>query len=262
VFEALVYRVTLTGPGEIPEQSIRHGELLELTVPLGMWQLEVRAYKDGGLAGTAHYSTRVDPGLTVVDVPMKLNHGYFSIGFAPRINGSVEADTQAAFPGATINLKVLPEEGYKLKTGSLTVNNGTIPLEGSGPEYSFVMPSEDVTISAEFNQLLGIEIEVPGDETIVVAAEHSVTGPVPEGDPLEISWTDDETLTFTLDSEDYNAEDGTLRWLLEGADLTPGTGTSLVIKAKDHVARTYTLTVMIRRDDQWYSQDISFTVVE
>jgi hypothetical protein len=266
VFAALVYRVTLTGPSEVPEQSARHGELLELTVPLGMWRLEVRAYKDGGLAGTADYSIRVAPGLTVIDVPMELNQGYFSIGFASMINGTVETDVTAAFPEATINLRVLPEDDYELKIGSLTANNGTIPLEGSGREYSFVMPAGDVTISAEFNRCLGIEIEGPGDETITVLAVNSRTG---DGSSLEISWAGDETLTFTLDSEDYNAEDGTLCWLLDGADLTPGSGTSIEIKARDYVARTYTLTVMIRKDEwysneneQWYSKDVSFIVVE
>jgi hypothetical protein len=263
VFEALVYRVSLTGPGEIPEQSARHGESLELTLPLGMWQLEVRAYKNEGLAGTANQSIRVAPGLNTVDVPMDLNEGYFSIAVASMINdGTVEADAEAAFPGAAIKLTVTPDAGYVLKKGSLRVNNGAVLPTGSGPNYSFVMPAADVTISAEFNQVLGVEIEVPGEETITVLAAHNGTEVVPGGSPLEISWAGDETLTFTLDSEAYNAGDGNLRWLINGADLTPSSGNFIVIKAREHLVTSYTLTVMILKNDRWYSNDINFTVTQ
>jgi hypothetical protein len=260
VFEALNYRVALTGPGEVPEQSVRHGGLLELTLPLGMWQLEVRAYKDGGLAGTSNQSIRVAPGLTVIDVPMELNQGYFSISIdhASMSKGTVETAAQAAFPEATIRLTPVPDEGYALKAGSLRVNNGAVPVTGSGTEYSFVMPAADVTISAEFNQLLGIAIEGPEDEAITVSAVNSRTG---DDSSLEISWAGDETLTFTLDSNDYKAEEGALKWMMDGADLTPGSGSSILIRARDYLMKTYTLTVMIKKNDQWYSTDIDFTVV-
>jgi hypothetical protein len=344
VFAALLYRVVLTGPGEVPQQTVGHGETLELTVPLGVWKLEVRAYKEDGLAGTASFSIMVMPGLNSVDVPMVFNEGYFSIVPDPAIaNGMVQSDPETAFPEATIvltvtpdegyvlktgsltvnggdvpvegegvsytfampaadvtvgaefelllhtgayavtveptsggtvradaisanegdlvTLTVTPDEGYVLKTGSLTVNGGAVPVEGEGVSYTFVMPAADVTVSAEFNRLQNIGIVVPGDEMVTITAEHNVTGPVQGNAPLQISWAANETLTFAIDSGDYRAENGTLRWMMNESTLA-SSGTSLVIKARDHLARTYTLTAMIQKNAQWYSTDISFTVVE
>jgi hypothetical protein len=255
--EALRYRVSLTGPAVVPEQNAGHGEILELAVPLGDWQLEVRAYKDDGLAGTATFSITVKPGLNVIDIPMKLNQGYFSITLDPDIKGGrVRVNADAAFPEATIRLTLTPDQGYDLKPGSLTVNNGAVPVEGRGLNYSFAMPAEDVTIGAAFDMFYAVED--PQEEAITVVAEHSVGGPVPDGAPLRISSSGRETLTFRVDG--FNVEAGTLRWMMNGAAL-PSTGGSLVIRAEDYSARAYTLTVLTLKDDQWYSQDISFTVV-
>jgi hypothetical protein len=264
VFEALLYKVTLTGPGEkIPEQTVAHGGTLELTLALGVWRLDVRAYKDDGLAGTASFPITVVPGLNALEVPMALNEGYFDITLDSMENGTVQSDPKSAFPEAAITLTVMPDEGYALKAESLKVvnkgDNKTVPLSESGSNYTFAMPASDVIISAVFNRLIGIVIEGPEDETVEVLVEHSKTGAVPGGSPLEISWIADETLAFTLDSDEYSAEDDTLRWLMNGDKQAAG-GKSLTIKARDHLVRTYTLTVMIKKNDQWYSTDINFTV--
>jgi hypothetical protein len=50
-------------------------------------------------------------------------------------------------------------------------------------------------------------------------------------------------------------------WLLEG-DKKTASGDSLTIRAKDYIERSYSLAVMIKVNDQWYSGDTGFTVVE
>ncbi len=62
------------------------------------------------------------------------------------INGTVTADKAVVSPDETVTLTVTPDEGYAVK--SVKYNDTVIePVEGV---YSFTMPAEDVTVSAEF----------------------------------------------------------------------------------------------------------------
>jgi hypothetical protein len=261
VFAALIYQVTLTGPdGEPPiEREIPHGKNLELTVALGVWQLDVRAYKEDGLAGTAILHITVAPGLNSLSVPMSLNEGYFDIALGPMDNGTVLPNFNAAFPDATITLTVTPDTGYVLKAGSLKVNDGAVPVAGSGSTYTFAMPAANATVSAVFNKLVGpFTIEGPQDKAITVTAAHSAgAGHTPA---TEISFAQNESITFTLNSPDYAAEDGNLQWLVNDVNKT-GTTNSLTVNAREYTLRTYTLTVLIREGGQWYSTEAAFEVV-
>jgi len=68
----------------------------------------------------------------------------YKITFNTFINGIITTDQLTAFPGETVQLTIVPNEGYKLKAKSLKMNN--VVISGN----SFVMPSENVTISASF----------------------------------------------------------------------------------------------------------------
>ncbi|MCL2881136.1 MAG: cadherin-like beta sandwich domain-containing protein, partial [Treponema sp.] len=131
---------------------------------------------------------------------------------------------RAASPGEQITLDVTSH--YGLKTGSLTVNGTALP--GSGNQYSFVMPSQAVTLGANFFTAtlgsLGIitlpsgvsvslpdfdpdktdyQVEVPDDVTAVIIAATAIdnatvfinggTSPIisldPDGDIITISVT-------------------------------------------------------------------------
>ncbi len=61
-------------------------------------------------------------------------------------NGHITADKVEAAAGETVTLVVSPDEGYQLKAGSLKFNETAI--EGD----SFVMPAENVVVSAEFEK--------------------------------------------------------------------------------------------------------------
>jgi uncharacterized repeat protein (TIGR02543 family) len=157
VLATLRYDLVLTGPdGGVRNESVSGTEILSMTVAVGAWRIDARAYKEDGLAGTGSLSFRVKPGLNTVWVPMYINGGYFDIAAASPINnGTVTAGCGAAFPGTTITLTVTPEAGYRLKAGTLKYwygGSGYDPA-GSGLIYTFAMPMDNVTVSAEFEAL-------------------------------------------------------------------------------------------------------------
>ena len=57
-------------------------------------------------------------------------------------------------PGYTYGYLLEPEEGYKLKEGTMSVKAGddTVSYLNSNGTYSFTMPDSDVHISAEFEK--------------------------------------------------------------------------------------------------------------
>ena len=77
--------------------------------------------------------------------------GDYSVTIADSIeNGTVTADKETAKKGENITLTVTPAEGYAVKSVSV---NGTAINDVKGV-YSFEMPDEDVTVSAEFDEAL------------------------------------------------------------------------------------------------------------
>jgi hypothetical protein len=199
-----------------------------------------------------------ESGITNLDLSLAI----YRIGIDPAmVWGSVAADKRYETAGNTIGLTVTPDTDYRLKSGTLQYSDGDLdyPLTGSGPGYSFIMPASDVTISAFFNRVLGFAIEGPRDEMIPVTVTHSADSISPTDSFPAISWSGDESLTFTVDAA-YSAEAGNLKWLLNGEELEAAEN-SLVIRARDYVPRHYTLTVMIEAHDLWYSGEQGFTVV-
>jgi hypothetical protein len=192
-------------------------------------------------------------------------------------DGTVTTTTPAAFGGNSVGVAFEPDTGYTLKAGSLIYSyvdtSGGPPVSVDNPvgeiapnEYEFIMPPFDVTVSAFFNKFLGFTIEGPQEETIAITTEHSVGGTP----PTEISWTDAESVTFTVDNSDYTVEDRNLKWFVNGTEITTGSvdplimasGNSLTLNAKAYIQRSYTGTVMIEANGQWYSAAISFKVTQ
>jgi hypothetical protein len=174
--------------------------------------------------------------------------------------GTINARPSSAEEGTTVTLTVTPDEGYVLKAGTLkySYDGADYTPEGSGSSFTFTMPAAEVTVSAEFNPVLGaITIEGPQDEAVTVTAVHSA-GHTP---PTDISRSAGESVTFTLADSGYTAEAGNLRWFVEGKTKI-GSGNSLTVNAGDYVERSYSLAVMIKVNDQWYSAETGFTVVK
>jgi hypothetical protein len=73
-----------------------------------------------------------------------------TVGSTP--NGSVTANPQQAKAGETVTLTVSPDNGFRLKAGSLAVNAGAVTVSGSGP-FTFLMPGADAAVSAVFEAI-------------------------------------------------------------------------------------------------------------
>ena len=71
------------------------------------------------------------------------------------VNGSIVADKTTVKEGETVTLTVTPNSGYQVK--SVLMNGATV--EAVDGVYSFVMPSEEVTVSAEFSKWLSISVK-------------------------------------------------------------------------------------------------------
>jgi hypothetical protein len=256
VLDALRYELVLTGPsGEVVARTASRGDNLVLAVALGEWRIDAEAYLQDGLAGSGTRTFTVAAGDNSVVVPMTINQGYFDIAVDPAIaNGTVSPNFDAAFPGTTVTLTVTPAPGYVLKKGSLKYSDDSVI---TGPPYTFAMPGEDITVSAFFNRIVDtITVEGPQDEAVPVTAQHSRGN-----SSTDISWLDKEWVTFTVNKPGYTREAGNLMWFVDG-EKKLGTGNYLTINARDYIKRKYNLTAMIKLNDQWYSSDASFRVVD
>ncbi len=75
----------------------------------------------------------------------------YSVNVSSLTGGSITASPSTAFDTEQITLTVEPQEGYILKSGTLTVkdeNNSDVSFEN----FKFTMPASNVTVSAEFEQ--------------------------------------------------------------------------------------------------------------
>jgi azurin len=70
----------------------------------------------------------------------------YLVSFGNFEHGNVSGPNSAT-AGDTVTLNVTPDSGYRLKGGSLKVNNGAVAISGS---YTFTMPAENVTVTAQF----------------------------------------------------------------------------------------------------------------
>lgn len=65
----------------------------------------------------------------------------------PVVGGTIEVNPSVAAAGENINITVTPDKGKRLKEGSVFINGAQSDL------LSFEMPSADVTVSAEFENI-------------------------------------------------------------------------------------------------------------
>ena len=108
------------------------------------------------------YTNNTDAGTATVRATFKGN--YASLGYVEKTfnitrritisdsieNGTVEADKVGADEGDTVTLTITPDEGYAVKSVKY---NGTEATKNADGTYSFEMPAEDVTVTAEFKRV-------------------------------------------------------------------------------------------------------------
>lgn len=94
---------------------------------------------------------------TVVNTPVEKT---YSASVSKTENGTVQLSaTKEVKKGDTITITVTPDENYELDTLKVTgtTSNSEISIQNTDGTYSFVMPEEDVTVSATFKKIAPAE---------------------------------------------------------------------------------------------------------
>jgi hypothetical protein len=195
--------------------------------------------------------------------------GEKTIYVTPPSHGNVVPDLHSANPSVTITLTVVPDDGYRLKEGSLKVNgSGTGVGTVNDTTYTFTMPDADVTVSAEF-ELKPYTIHLPttfphGTVTMspVKAGYYygdTVTfNAVPEdgyqlstlvykqgsaGTPISIFGSKSFTITWDSPTDIYIEAAFAKRNFTVAASATMANGTLLLNKSSAQMGDTVTVTV-------------------
>jgi len=130
--------------------------------------------------------------------------------------GNVTSDVSSAAPGDTVTLTVSPDEGNRLKSGTLkaTYNDGsdnytaTLTAEGNNT-YTFSKPAYAVTVTAQFESSSAETVAVTGvtldksTDTLTVGETDTLTATVEPDNATnqDVSWSSaDESIAVVDDS--------------------------------------------------------------
>lgn len=144
---------------------------------------------------------------------------YYNITIGELEGGKITASPTKARPGTAIALTITPDEGKQLKTGTLKYN-GT-EITGT----TFIMPAEDVTITAEFE-------DKPEEEPVLESI--AITDP-----PAKTTYTVGETLDLTGLEVTAKYSDGSEKAVTEYV-TTPAGGSPLDTAGTISVTVSYT----------------------
>lgn len=132
-------------------------------------------------------------------------------------NGEIVTTVHKAKMGETVNFSVKSIDGYMLKDGTLSINNGTVSYVTIPEGYSFTMPAKDVVITAVFEEIPTYTITVEPSEngkvtasSVEAAAGATVTLTITPEDTYAL-----ETLTVT-DAHENKIE------VVDGKFVMPG----------------------------------------
>ena len=140
----------------------------------------------------------------------------YAVSIRTLFYGSVTATPSTAAAGNTINLTVIPDEGWRLKSGSLKYNDGTGDHEINGT--SFTMPAVNVEIMAEFERVYTVNIGELYGGSITATPAVAAAG---------------ETVSLTITPEEGKRfRDGSLRYY-DGTGFYTIYGTSFTMPAAD-----------------------------
>ncbi len=104
--------------------------------------------------------------------------------------GAVLATTNMVAEGETVEVTVIPDQGYQLKAGSLKAND--VEITEQDGVYSFVMPGEAVTITAEFEK-------ISSEDPVYQVEIAETTGGTISVDKTEGPWGTEIIVTVTPD---------------------------------------------------------------
>jgi hypothetical protein len=168
--------------------------------------------------------------------------GTYTVTAATVTGGSISVNPPSGTAGTTITVTPSPAPGYRLKTGTLTYNDGTDhAISGT----TFTLPAAHVTVSAEFEvtgTVLGISFAGFGDEEIGLWPDTAITLSKSNYDNVMVSVTGD------WDS---------VRWY--GAVWSENT--QIELYAPSYLVGKHTATATVKKGSVFYSKTLHFEVV-
>ncbi len=143
---------------------------------------------------------------------------YARLGLTTGVGGSLSADNMQPEQGETVTVTVRADNGYRLNEITATDSSGnTVSLNGSGTEYTFKMPEENVSIKAVFAycgeyiaaSTVGGTVTVTEEESQVMIRSipqggYELTALTVGGKPVDLSAMTDNSVT--LNKADYPAD--------------------------------------------------------
>jgi len=177
---------------------------------------------------------------------------FYSITINPAVYGSVTTNTNSAVEGVSITLNIHPDDGYRLKTLTVTP---TVNISGSLNFRTFTMPSSNVTVTVVFELLpegsivvsfedfTDQEIDLSVDSGFFLSQDNSLTITAGDFNYLYGVYLDG----YYFDSFDENYYDGTCSIYLFGEYFIEG---------------THTLSIIFYKDEIYYSKVLKFKVIK
>jgi uncharacterized protein YjdB len=242
---------TKSGNGDITFSSGPHyaGDTVTITVTPGTgWRLKAGSlkYNDGtdhAITGNTFTMPAVDVTVTAEfeQVPYTVSKGTISgsgyISFTPA-GGSCHY-------GDTVTVTVSPVAGWQLRAGSLKYN-GTV-ISGP-PPYTFTMPAENVTVTAEFEK---IPIPVTGVSVTPSTAQVAPGVSITLTANITPSNADDKTITWTSDNASVATVSGSGLTATVTVQSTAGTGNTAIITAAAAGGHTAGCTVTVKEGNNF-----------
>ncbi|MGM9637958.1 MAG: choice-of-anchor I family protein [Butyricicoccaceae bacterium] len=110
-------------------------------------------------------------------------HSTYAVTVNKAAGGTVAADRKTAAEGDTVTLTITLNEGYALRTMTVTDRNGNaLPLVGKNGRYTFTMPASRVTVEAVFTEEVpapALFADVPAGayyhDAVLWATENGIT---------------------------------------------------------------------------------------
>ena len=147
--------VTEALPGEVVHIGVEADSGMELDF--------VRITHGADILEMTFFTFVMPAGDVVVEVGFKeieVEQTIFEITILPTLHGEILIDQESMFveAGTEVIVSVVPEAGYRYKLGSLKYSDGETYT--SVQSFTFVMPSHDISLSANFEQGRTFHIEV------------------------------------------------------------------------------------------------------
>lgn len=136
----------------------------------------------------------------------------YNVTAAATKNGQLLVTAKNATAGSSVAVNVKPDEGYKIALVKVTTASGkTVEVKELNGSYSFVMPSEDVTVEAEFaandSKFVDVKSNAYYAEAVAWAVGKNIT-------------TGTTATTFSPDASCTRAQMVTFLWRAAGAPKT------------------------------------------